>query len=365
MKKLLLIGLILGLTTSLFSQYHVIPNQGIRNIAVKKGHPIQHQKIGTKSPAIPSYKTGFPVDESIIGNTFYDLQTNASCQNRLHMYPDGSMAGVWTFGLDWPGFSNDRGTGYNYYDGDAWGLIPTERIESLRTGWPSYAPYGENGELVVSHDFDVGTLYYLMRDEKGTGNWSEEEFLGPTGVEISWNRTTTSGVNHDVIQMLSITWPASNTPAGPIYQGLDGALLYSRSTDGGVTWNPENDILVGLTSNEYAGFTADNYEWATQGENTIAFLVGESWIDLVLMKSSDGGDTWTKTVIWEHPYPMFSKLNPIVTDGFYCADGAHSLAFDQSGKVHIVFGISWSQYSLTPQPGYYWRPGVDGVGYWI
>ena len=30
------------------------------------------------------------------------------------------------------------------------------------------------------------------------------------------------------------------------------------------------------------------------------------------------------------------------TDSFYCADGAHALAFDQSGMVHVVFGINWA-----------------------
>ena len=177
MKKLLLFAMILGYTTSLFAQQHVIPNKDMRNFAVKKENPVQHQKIGTKSQTIPSYKSDVLVDETIIGNTYYDLQTNTSSMDRLHLYPDGSMAGVFTFGLDFPGFSGDRGTGYNYYDGSQWGSYPGSRIESLRPGWPSYSPYGENGELVVSHDFGAGSLYYLLREEKGTGAWSEEEFL--------------------------------------------------------------------------------------------------------------------------------------------------------------------------------------------
>ena len=30
---------------------------------------------------------------------------------------------------------NDRGTGYNFYDGTAWGEIAYERVESVRIGW--------------------------------------------------------------------------------------------------------------------------------------------------------------------------------------------------------------------------------------
>ncbi len=358
MKKHLLILMLLGFSLSLFSQHHVIPNKEIRQLAVKKGQPIPHQKIGTKSPATPSFKNSLVVDESVIGKTFYDLQTNGTMQRRIFVYDDGSIGSTFTFSGE-TGFT-DRGTGYNYFDGSDWGDYPTERIESVRTGWPTYVPYGENGELVVSHDYAIGSLYYLWRDEKGTGDWSEEEFAGPAGQKISWNSSFTSGINNSVIHTLCITFPVAN--GGTVYQGQDGALLYSRSTDGGTTWDPQNAMFDELSSDSYKHFSADMYEWASYDENTIAFLVGDSWIDLILMKSTDGGDTWTKTVIWEHPYPLFDPQNPIVTDPFYCADGAHSLAFDQSGKVHVAFGINRASCAGS-WPGS-WYPGVGGIGYW-
>ena len=92
--------------------------------------------------------------------------------------------------------------------------------------------------LMILH---MGQLRYMIRDTKGTGTWSETVFEAPVDQKISWPRATTSGINHNVIQMLAITWPVANT--GTIYQGLDGALLYSRSTDGGSTWDPQNVIL--------------------------------------------------------------------------------------------------------------------------
>ena len=60
------------------------------------------------------------VFEDVIGATKYDLQTNSACQNRFYLYPDGSMGGVWTRGMAEPGY-DDRGTGYNYYDGSSVG----------------------------------------------------------------------------------------------------------------------------------------------------------------------------------------------------------------------------------------------------
>ncbi|MEZ5197137.1 MAG: hypothetical protein R2764_12240 [Bacteroidales bacterium] len=76
------------------------------------------------------------------------------------------------------------------------------------------------------------------------------------------------------------------------------------------------------------------------------------------MKSEDDGDNWTKTVVWENPYPLNAGGN---TDTFYCVDGSHDLAFDNSGKIHIVFGINRA---YDDGAGPYWFPGVDGVGYW-
>jgi hypothetical protein len=268
------------------------------------------------------------------------------------------MGATWTYGISDPTFA-DRGTGYNYFDGSAWGPIPEARIESIRAGWPSYAPYGVNGELVVSHDFANGDLIIETREQKGSGDWAEGFLIGPGDVPISWPRATTSGVNHSVIQILALTWPVAN--GGPIYQGLDGAILYSRSTDGGATLDPMHIILEGLSSDNYFGFSADIYEWAVTDNDNIAFLVGDSWRDLVLMKSTNGGDSWNKTVIWENPYPFFDPATPYETDTFYCADGSHHLAFDSEDMVHVVFGINRA---YADAGGTYWFSLVDGVGYW-
>ncbi len=78
----------------------------------------------------------------------YDLQTNSSTQNRIYLYDDGTIGSTWNMGFDSPNFA-DRGTGYNYYDGNNWGISTNGQIEPYKTGWPSYTPYGENGELFV------------------------------------------------------------------------------------------------------------------------------------------------------------------------------------------------------------------------
>jgi hypothetical protein len=294
-------------------------------------------------------------DADDIGGTQYDLQTNGSCQNRLYIYEDGSKGGVWTMGN---GDFTDRGTGYNYSDGNAWGPYPTARIESIRTGWPSYAPLGENGELTSAHTGD-GHVMFETRATKGTGAWTEFVLAGPNPEGIFWPRTITAGENHSVIHNLAVTYPIAN--GGTLYEGMDGAPVYSRSIDGGLTWDPQTVILDDLSSDHYLGFRGDNYSWAVSGEDNIAFTIGESWQDLVLMKSTNGGDDWDKTVIWEHPYPFWSYSEPIATDTFYCVDGSHHLDFDSQGKVHVVFGINRAISDGTASS---WYPYVGGIGYW-
>ncbi|MBI3518166.1 MAG: hypothetical protein HY062_02250 [Bacteroidetes bacterium] len=68
------------------------------------------------------------VTQTIIGHTWYDLESNASVGDRIYVNPDGSIAACWTMepdlGAGDPGTTYaNRGTGYNYYDGSAWGCL--------------------------------------------------------------------------------------------------------------------------------------------------------------------------------------------------------------------------------------------------
>ncbi len=300
-------------------------------------------------------------EEEQIGITWYDLQSNASSQNRIYRYDDGTIGAVWTIGTDYPNYP-DRGTGYNYFDGTSWQPGPEARIESQRTGWPSYTPLGENGELIVAHLSWVNNfgLLFSKRINKGSGDWTESLFQGPPGQEaLLWPRMVTGGLNHNLIYLIALTTPVAN--GGSVYQGLDGALIYSRSTDGGETWDIQNQILPGMDSSDYTGFSPDCYAFAEPGGIHIAFVVGSYRSDLFLMKSDDGGQTFQKTIIWDNPYDLVTPS--FQTDTFYSCDGSVAVALDMNGMAHVAFGIvrtyfdtqnnNWKFYKLT-----------DGVGYW-
>jgi hypothetical protein len=92
----------------------------------------------------------------------------------------------------------------------------------------------------------------------------------------------TNGTPRTNIHIIAITEPVAN--GGTAYLGMDGALLYNRSTDGGSTWLGWQ-MLPGITSSQYLGLGADAYNWAEPHGDTLAFVVGDNWNDEFIMKS--------------------------------------------------------------------------------
>lgn len=355
MKRLLLFGFVLCLLTPTFAQ-SVIPTVPPYLLKVTKEayfDQVRDEPGNPNTDVIPtkSFMDLLP-SENQIGNTTYDYWSNSLLGNRFFRYEDGAMAGVWTMGFSPTNFP-DRGTGYNYYNGTEWMPLPTERLEDRRCGWPSYSDWMD-GEIIVSHNGEEG-LEILTRPDRGTGDWTQSNYLGPAGIENdpSWPRVVTTGENNEIIHMIHNSWVE--------YMGQTQALLYSRSTDGGLTWDPKDVILDGTGADYYTGITGDDYILAAKG-NTLVIFCASAWFDMFMLKSTDNGDSWEKTVIWEHPYPFYD-WDVTVTDTFFCCDNAAHCAIDPEGKVHVVFGISRV---LHADPGntYNYFYLYDGIGYW-
>lgn len=363
MKRTLLLLLAICIGTLTYAQKRASISSELQNQAVKAFHMPAFG--GDEIIDMPiNYNTstkGVNFDEEIIGATWFDLQSNSLLGNRITMHDDGTVGAVWTMGFEATGYL-DRGTGYNYFDGTTWGVEPTIRVEdSIRTGWPSYAAWGEQGEIIVSHDYALGHLIISKRDEKGTGEWSHDKFYGPNSYMIGWPRVTTSGENNEHIHLIYITFPVAN--GGQIYEGMDGALLYSRSMDGGLTWDIENVQLEGTTIDNYFYLSADEYIWAEPRVGVIAFVVADAWHDMFIMKSADNGDSWEKKMVWEHPYPFFDWDVTITTDTIWCCDNSADIAIDNDGVVHLVSGIGRVAHTEVGTNYSFW-PYTDGIAYW-
>lgn len=351
---------VMGIIFIGFAQRPTVSND-YRNTKVKMIQPTL-ESMNLSNEVLPSSTSKLlDPDEDDIGSTYFDLQSNGGMQNRLHLFDDGTIGTVYTFGLDFPGFA-DRGTGYNYFDGTTWGNFSSEPLEDERTGWPAYAPLGIDGEIIVSHysGAPIDGLIFSRRINKGSGDWTQFDYHSPQATaDYLWPRMATGGIDNSVLHLVAITTPTFND--GTIYEGLNGAILYSRSEDGGDSWSIEHELFDEMSSDFYQSFRGDTYEIQAEGD-IVAILYGDTWANLGLMKSIDGGNSWEQTIIWETYYPEFDPLDPIVTDAFYCPDGSHSFDFDQSGKVHVVFGINRGSCDGT-WPGS-WYPGVGGIAYW-
>ena len=68
--------------------------------------------------------------------------------------------------------------------------------------------------------------------------------------------------------------------------------MYYRSQDGGANWDIQAQIIPGIdvASGYTQGFGGDVYAWAEPMGDTIAFVIGNNWTDIILMKSFDGGN---------------------------------------------------------------------------
>lgn len=145
------------------------------NISYVQSQPINNGNSASKRTKLPG---ALSTSATEIGNTLYQLQTNASVRNALFKSKDGSISAVWNYSPEYDATQAypKRGTGYAYYNGSSWTTEnPSSRIESQRTGWPSIAVTTNNTEAIVSHNTTVDDLEFISRSSKGTGSWTEDK----------------------------------------------------------------------------------------------------------------------------------------------------------------------------------------------
>jgi len=364
MKKVLFLAVTLAFGFSAFAQMkpaHI--SNDYRNVKAVKPARATHETMNFNTEVNQSVAPApsKSVSEYQVGTTRYDLQSNACVANRIYLHSDGTIGTTFTYGITDPNFA-DRGSAYNYFDGSAWGATPTARLEANRSGWPSYAPLGATGEIVVSHNGSTGLLIN-KRDPKGTGAWTQSLLEGPTTTggttALLWPRMITNG---NTIHIIACTDQAT-APAVWYYEGLALALVYIRSTDGGTTWDAPR-ILPGMDSASIvsfvnAGFGGDSYGWANPVGDTIAFFVNEGWMGMFVEKSYDGGDTWTKVDVFSVPAPTAWP-----TPKFCTTDGYGAVALDDQGKAHVAFGRMRVNMSVQDLDSSFYYPYTDGLIYW-
>lgn len=375
MKKLLLAVIALFFMGTVFSQQTAVKLTRQEAAKLHVSVPLHQTPSATPQNYVPQNLRGNTLPYFTIGQTRYDLQTNGSMAQRLIMFDDGTSAATWTTcGTS----SSSRGSGYNYYNGTSWtqgsgSSAPINRIESVKTGWPTIAPIGDNGEIVISHNGSTG-LVINVRPNKGTGNWSEtvlqgpsiyDSYIGGNSTALLWPSVATNG---NTIHLIACT--ESDTVS--LYQGIQTCLLYYRGTynpsDNTIVW--ENPRIVADMANHldwFNGFGGDSYVIVANG-NTVAVVYAEPWTDAFMWKSTDNGENWTTTTIVNSVVPdIFDEgIHLVDTIGgpAYVTDGSFAAAIDDNGKVHVAFGLTGVSNPDVGDGGIFVYPGIDGLFYW-
>ncbi len=388
MKKNLLLMLTFAIGVSVQAQNSTLAPQGFRKATVPasaknravlvsprdrnidSGIPF-NKAISTRltSPQPNSVMGGF-LNETQVGYTYYDLQTNNATSNRIVYNDDGTYAVSFTFSplYDNPEAFLQRGTGYNYStDGITWLFPapgPSTRIETERTGFTNIVNTTSGSEFAVAHGTNEMTMTY--RAAKGTGAWNATSKPWGTSTTDTWPKAVSGGNNmaYAIFQGAGVT-----TPPVPVW-GQQGPLFFSKSTDGGVTWSAK-DTIPGTGAGFYMGFGGDEYAIDARG-NTVAIVLGSTITDLMLLKSTDAGATWTKTIIYRCPISMFNTSNGSISDTnsdgiadtIMSHGGDQAIIIDENDSCHVFFSdVRWMSDGATAG-SYSYFPGTDGLEYW-
>ncbi len=368
MKKLLLIGLML-ICVNTFAQQSTNAKaraeaktkalSHVNAALLKKGIPVSHNRRNVDNGGLPinnnaSRKLVTPTiqstaNEATIGNTNYDLQTNNTISNRIVNNSDGTISAVWTFSPDANTGYPLRGTGYNYFDGSVWQAIPTSRIEvgegNVRSGFTNIGVTSTGQEAVIAHGIQVSGpslgMLFTTRPTKGSGGWDvDDTILGhePADTIDLWPKMVTGGADGKTIHAI---WRGGSV-ANQI-DGQAGPIFYSRSTDNGVTWSVLESINPLINSAFYLGFSADEYSIDARG-SVVAIVANTLGADVVLLKSTDNGNTWTKTLVDSFPIPLFDGTTMTtdtngdgIADTLWSGTGDANLVIDNNNEVHVFF----------------------------
>jgi len=396
MKKLLLLSFVLSLSLGSFAQNKVAPApklkvvltpEQLKNGAVKRldvnetgSVPINgnvSRNLVRPSHVAPAYKMG-GVSFTTIGATHYDLQTNEAISNRLLVNSDGTISAAWTTAPA-PDASQgypDRGTGYNYFDGTNWVVpagAPTPRIEGYRTGFTNIVVTASGKELAITHSSTSTSLNTSYRPAKGTGTWTDDSTLlgSPPNLD-TWAKAIAGGaLGENVYVIVNGSGVGTASAPAPTVAGQAGPLFYARSTDGGATFPTYHAIIPGLDSSFYNGFGGDDYSIDAAGD-TVAIVIGDWGTDLILMKSTDGGVTFTKTIV--EPTLVPQPYNPYTTpfpdlnldgvpDTLQVPAGDAHVMIDNNGMCHVFYT---KVLALNDQgAGFSYFPNaLDGLLYW-
>lgn len=240
--------------------------------------------------------------------------------------------------------------------------MPVSELETERTGWPNPLKTGQGKEIIISHSTANSIFHKVQRNTVGSGTWTQGNMTNQSGQV--WGRSAVAGANNNTIHMMGMTLPSAN--GGTSYNGMDGAFLYSRSTNGGASFDITDYQIPGTNVNYFDGFDGDSYAIDAEGDN-VAIVVGGLGRGVQLFKSTNGGVTWTKTDVMTSAV-WFDEASTVVDttleDRLWTSDGAVSVLLDDDGMAHVWFGTMYIANADITDGTITYYPYTNGIEYW-
>ncbi|MFN5183322.1 MAG: T9SS type A sorting domain-containing protein [Bacteroidota bacterium] len=373
MKKQLLFGVALTVGFAAFAQQNnrvSIPRKSVpfKRLEALKGD--EAKKSGGQTPKSNAKAIHLnPVPNAtttIIGETQYDLQTNSSVGHRIVNHGDGTISAIWTICDAGSPYTN-RGTGYNYYDGTGWQYPNTTnpvvitRFENLRTGFPDLGKLRGTKDVIVNHETAGYTIMEDTNSTKGAQPFTVFQTDATVGLGTGshgaiWPRLAVGGNDNATLHVI-----ANYSDTIAMVNGVKQPMVYSRSQDGGTTWDIKAVAMPGYDSTRTKYGSAEDYAIDAVGNN-VAVVLGGLGEHVTLWKSSDNGTTFARTLVDSFEYaPDYAVLAP-VDSILPTNDGSVAVALDASGKAHVAFG--YSEVSNDAVNGAVFIPGSIGLMYW-
>ncbi len=392
--------ILLGLLALAATYQPATAQRAWRGPAVKRGQMARPTAVDLRAidnalpgrPALPSVQrpATAPLFGRQVGITWYDLLSNNASYDRIKRGDDGSISIAFTQSCtdgSAGGAYPNRGAGYNYSPagGTNW-LYPNAQgncgttgqygVSSRRTGFTEMAlvdrPGGGQDEIIFAHS---GTGMTASRRQKGTGTWSAANNLpfttainGVATATATWVRVATSG------QTVHMVYASGEQTSPDPVSGVISPMFYSRSLDGGVTWDKQNIVLPGIIAADFERIGGDDYSIAANGQN-VSIIAGTFFESVKVWMSSDNGDTF----VVKDVYKNFARLTTQDVFTIQTTTGADTVALradnnfdivvDNGGKTHVFFGLLAQGVADTLRTGvsYDYSNGSTydlGLGYW-